>query len=146
MGTPRYRLRNDRGALPPIHLKVRIVLYLAGSVFSVGVFHKKRVKLDLPSNPRVLGDGNDAFSISMGVPLTFVLHILLDVQAELHHTSHTAVDTNTWDHRMHPCCPCALKQPAAEDANRMYDIDMSGAGTPSAIGYKPDDSRTYEAM
>ena len=47
---------------------------------------------------------------------------------------------------MDPCSPRALKQPAAELTARMNAIDMSGAGTPSAIGYKPYDSRTYEAV
>ena len=75
-----------------------------------------------------------------------VLHILLDGQEEPHHISHTAVDTDTWHRRMDPCRPRALNQPAAELTTRMDDVDISGAGTPSAIGYKPHDSRTYEAV
>ena len=47
---------------------------------------------------------------------------------------------------MDPCCPRALKQPAAELTTKMNVIDFSGAGTPSAIGHEPHDSRTHEAV
>ena len=75
-----------------------------------------------------------------------VLHILLDGQEEPHHISHTAVDTDTWHRRMDPCRPRALKQPAAELTTRVNDIDISGPGTPRAIGYNPHDPRTYETL
>ena len=74
----------------------------------------------------------------------FVFHILLDGQQEPYHVSHTAVDADTWHRRMDSCRPRAFKQPAPELTTRVNGIDTSGAGTPSATGYKPDDSRTHE--
>ena len=74
------------------------------------------------------------------------LHILLDGKEVPNHIPHTAVAADTWHRRMDPCCPRALKQPAAELTTKMNVIDFSGAGTPSAIGHEPHDSRTHEAV
>ena len=115
-------------------------------MFPVEALHEKGVKIDLLSNPPVLREGNDTFPISTGVARMFLLHILLDGQEEPHHISHTAVGRDTWPRRMDPCRPRALKQPAAELTTRANDIDSSGAGAPSSIGQKPDDSRTYETV
>ena len=113
-------------------------------MFPVEALHEKGVKIDLLSNPPVLREGNDTFPISTGVARMFLLHILLDGQEEPDHISHTAVDTDTWHRRIDPCRPRALNQPAAELSTRVNYIDIVGAGTPRAIGYMPDDSRTNE--
>ena len=137
-GALRFHLRNDRGKLVPIDLEVQIVPNLGASVFSAGAL--------ILSNPPVLPDGNDVFPIVTGVSRMFVLLILLDGQEEPHHISHTTVDTDTWHRRMDLYHPRASKQPAEEHTARVNDIDSSGAGTPSAIGYKRDYSRTYNTV
>ena len=75
-----FRQRNERGELVAINLEVLIVPNLGASIFSVGAFHKKGVKLDLLSVPPVLRYGNHAFPISTQVPRMYVVHILPDVQ------------------------------------------------------------------
>lgn len=116
-------------------------------MFSVGALHEKGVTLDLLANPPILHDGNDAFPISMEVSRMFVLQILLDGQEEPDEIPQTAVDTDAWHRKMGPCRPRGLKRPAEKLSTGVNDIDRSGAGTPSAIGYnKPDDSRTDETV
>ena len=56
------------------------------------------------------------------------------------------MDTDKWHRGTDPCRPRVLKQPASELTTRVNDIDSSGAGAPSSIGQKPDDSRTYETV
>ena len=129
-GTLAFRAQNDRGELVPIHLEVLIVPDLGASVFSVGALQEKGVKLDLLSNPPVLRHGNAAFPISTKVPRMFVLHIFLDGQEESQFTCPTTVDTDTWQRRISPCRPHALKQPAEElTAGESY-IDSPGPEHP----------------
>ena len=75
-GALRFRLRNDRGELVPIHLEVLLVPNQGANVFSVGALHEKGVKLDLLPNPPVLRDGNDAFPTSTWLPrmLSFIYY------------------------------------------------------------------------
>lgn len=105
-------------------------------MFSVGALYEKGVKLDLLlPNRAVLRDSNDAFPVSTKVPGMCVLHTLVDGQKEPQHTSLTTVDTDTWHPRISPCPPRALEQLAEELTAEENNIDRSGAGTSSEIGY-----------
>ena len=148
-GTLAFRVRNDRGELVPVHLEVSIVPNLEASVFSVGALNEKGVKLDLMANPPVLRDGNSAFPVSMECPRTFVLRILLDGQDKSPDKilSHAAMDTDSCHRRMDPCRPRAMKQLAEElTTGANYDIDSSGAGKPTVIGYTLAKLRTDETV
>ena len=137
-GTLAFRARNDRGKLVPIHLEVVIVPNLEASVLSVGVLHEKRVELDLMDNPTVLRDGNCEFPVSTEYPRVFILPILLNGQDKSRNNilSHTVMDIDSCHRIMDPCRRRALKQLAEElTTSANDDIDSSGAGKPTAIGY-----------
>ena len=144
-----FRVRDDRGELVPVHLEVLIVHNLGAGVFSVGALNEKGVKLDLMANPPILRDGNSAFPVSTEYPRTFVVRILLSGRDKSPYEilSHTAMDTDSCHRRMDPCRPRAMKQLAEElRTGANYDIDSSGAGKPTVIGYTLAKLRTDETV
>ena len=147
-GTLAFRVRNDRGELVPIHLEVITVpnfLFSGTNVILVGALNEKGVNLDLMADPPVSRDANSAFPVSTEYPRTFVPRILLNGHDKSR--DKISMDTDSCHRRMDTCRPRAMKQLAEElTTGANYDIDSSGAGKPTVIGYTLAELRTDDTV